>query len=193
VTDFGHVANTGGFLGLGKSDIFGNTNKAVMGMTLYVVDVESGEIICSESIQESVSAKELNVRAAYKDVTFGGTVFYQTPLGQATARVMDRAIRRITAVIASRPWEPKIAAVEAGQIIVAGGADHAMKVGSQYDVVDAGSAIFDPDSGDVLGRRPGKTLGTIIITEVHDRFSVAQTTAGKAEDFQTGLKLKKRQ
>jgi len=61
------------------------------------------------------------------------------------------------------------------------------------DTNEYGCAIFDPDSGDVLGRRPGKTLGTIIITEVHDRFSVAQTTAGKAEDFQTGLKLKKRQ
>ena len=47
ITDFGHVStNRGMFRGFGW-DLFGGGTRAIMGMTMYVVDVESGEIICS--------------------------------------------------------------------------------------------------------------------------------------------------
>lgn len=190
VTDFGHVAYESGFLGVRGFDIFGNHNKAVMGLTLYVVDVESGEIICSESLQESVSASDLNVSAVYKNVSFGGSVFYKTPLGKATERVMDRAIRKVTATIASRPWEPKIAFLDAGNVIVNGGEDRRISVGAEYDVVESGAPIIDPDTGDVLGHQPGKTLGRIRIREVHDRFSVGDVI-DRSDALRIGQRLQK--
>ena len=132
ITDFGHVATNSGFLGMGSLDMMGAHQKAVMGMTLYVVDVESGEIITSESIEESVRASETSVKAQYKNVALGGSVFYRTPLGRATARVIDKAVASITETIAARPWQPRIALVDAaGTVVINGGRNRRIRSGDQ--------------------------------------------------------------
>ena len=81
VTDFGHVSTNQGGVASGLGSIFGGNHRAVMGIILYVVEVESGEVIASESLSESVRASNVSVQAAYKNVAFGGSAFYQTPLG----------------------------------------------------------------------------------------------------------------
>jgi curli biogenesis system outer membrane secretion channel CsgG len=192
VTDFGHVAANTGFLNLGNWDIFGGGNQAVMGITLYVVDVESGEIICSESLQESVNTSDLNVKAVYQGVAFGGTVFYRTPLGKATARVLDKAVRRITDVIASRPWEPKIAHVQPDNtVIINGGQNRGIQMGQEFDVMETGMPIIDPDTGDVLGNRPGRSVGRVRVSEVRECYSVAWVTSGNTATLQTGMRCRK--
>jgi len=187
VTDFGHVSTkTGGFSGL-SWDIFGGSNRAVMGIILYVVDVESGEIIASESIQESVRASDLSVQATYGGVSFGGTSFYRTPLGQATQRVVERAVNRITGVIAGRPWQPLVALVqEDGSVILNGGRDRGVRSGAEFEVLDVGQPILDPATGNVIGQSQGKSIGRIIVHEVHDRYSTATIVIGRAADFRAG-------
>ncbi|HUS47580.1 MAG TPA: CsgG/HfaB family protein, partial [Phycisphaerae bacterium] len=139
VTDFGHVARDTGFLGLGGLDVFGGSSRAVMGITVQVIEVESGEIICSRSIQKSVRAQDVNVRAGYKDVAIGGSTFYRTPLGKATSKVMDQAVREITWSIASQPWVPKIARVyDSGTVLINGGQDRKVKAGADYEIIEAG-------------------------------------------------------
>jgi len=192
VTDFGHVSTSSGFARALGWDVLTGKARAVMGMTLYVVDVESGEIIASESIEESVRANDLAVRATYKGVAFGGRTFYRTPLGRATARVIDKAVRRITRVIAARPWEPKIALVQAqGSVILNGGRDRRVQVGDEFEVCAEGAAIIDPDTGDEIGRHPGRTLGRIRVVRVEPRYSVAEVVAGKAEEFAVGARCRR--
>jgi curli biogenesis system outer membrane secretion channel CsgG len=192
VTDFGHVSAGTNWLGLPNLDIYGSSNRAVMALTLYVVDVESGEIICSESLQETVTAQDLNVKVAYQNISFGGTVFYSTPLGKATSRVIEKAVRRVTETIASQPWEPKIAQVqEDNTVIINGGANRGLQVGDEFDVIEAGGTILDPDTGDVLGNRTGKTLGRVKVTSVQDRYSVAAVTSGASAGLQTGMKCRR--
>lgn len=190
VTDFGHVSGGTGFLGLPNMDLMGRCNQAVMGITLYVVEVESGEIICSQTISESVRTSEMNVKAVYKDVAFGGSAFYSTPLGKATASVLDKAVRKVTDVIATRPWEPKIAMVQTdGSVIVNGGADRFLPAGREYGVSESGEPILDPDSGDIIGRKPGRSIARVRIREVHERFSVADVIDGRTADVRVGQRL----
>jgi len=187
VTDFGHVSTGRGFLGLPNIDVFGGSSSAVMSMTLYVVEVESGEIICSQSIEESVRASDVAVKAVYQDIAFGGSVFYRTPLGQATARVIGRAVNRVAAAIASRPWEPKVAMVGSdGTVVVNGGSDRGLREGTRYDVLERGEAIVDPDTGDVIGHQPGRPIGRVQLQDVRKLYSVAGVTAGRAADFRVG-------
>ena len=187
ITDFGHVSShRGNFGGLGW-DLFGAGTRAVMGMTMYVVEVESGEIICSESITESVRAGKTAVKAEYGAVAFGGGTFYRKPLGRATARVIDKAVKRIGNVIASRPWQPKIALVQPGGVIVINGG-HARGVaeGTAYDVFEVGEAIIDPDTGDKIGTQPGRVIGRVRVSRVRPKYSEAYITSGKAADFRIG-------
>lgn len=187
VTDFGHASSAGGFLGLDRLHVFHSATQAVMGLTLYVVDVESGEILCSESLQESVNASDTRVQAVYKGVSFGGQVFFTKPLGRATAKVIDRAIDRISDTIASRPWVPKIAQVRAGGLVVLnGGHNRRVGTGQRFAVLESGEPIIDPDTGDLLGEHRGRQVGTVVVQNVQWRYSEAKIVEGAAKDFQVG-------
>jgi hypothetical protein len=162
-----------------------------MGMILYVVDVESGEIIASESLQEAVYAGSVNVSARYKGVSFGGSAFNQTPLGEATAHVISRAIAKVTSTIASRPWTPRIAAINSdGSIILNGGADRGLVNGVIFDVLGEGKTLKDPETGDVLGVVDQPTIGQLRVTRVEDRYSFAVGEAG-ASKLAVGMKCRR--
>ncbi len=192
VTDFGHVQAQSGFLNLFHWDIFGGSNRAVMGMTLYVVDVESGQIICSRSIEQSVRAGDMTVKAAYKDVAFGGSVFYRTPLGRATSKVIDKAVKKITKTIATRPWTLKIALVRDEQtVIINGGSNRNVEEGEKYEVYELGEPIFDPDTGDIIGRQQGRTVATITVSSVRRRYSIANVDSDQSDDLRTGQRCRK--
>jgi len=187
VTDFGHVSQRSSNAGLFNLSLFGGSGKAVMGVILYVVDVESGEIIASESIEESVRARDTAVQADYKNVSFGGRAFYQTPLGQATAKVIERAVSRITTAIATRPWEPAISLVQAdGTVVMSGGRDRGVRPAAHFEVLAPGQPIIDPATGDAIGMSPGKSLGLIEVLEVEPRYSVARVVSGDAAEFAQG-------
>jgi len=187
VTDFGHVSTRSGFLGTLGWDVLHGGTRAVMGITLQVVDVASGEIITSESIQESVRAGDVSVTATYKGIAFGGRTFQRTPLGRATAKVIDKAVKRITGTIARRPWQPLIASVGTdGTVVLNGGANRHVKVGSEYEIIAIGAPIQDPDTGDVIGREPGRILGRVRVFRVEPRCSVAQMIAGQSADVKVG-------
>ena len=187
VTDFGHVATNRGFLGISEFGLFGGSQRAVLGMTVYVVDVESGEIIASESLSESVRASDLAVTAAYKGVSFGGSTFYRTPLGKATSKVIDKAVRRVTDSIAARPWQAKVAMVQPhGAVVLNGGRDRGVRPGAAYDVLECGRPITDPETGDCLGHCPGTRVGRVAVSRVHDRYSEAKIVAGTVDRFEAG-------
>ena len=195
VTDFGHVMTTRGWFSGPAVSASGSHARAVMGMTFYVVDVESGEIVHSNKLEEWVSASDVAVKGRYADVAMGGSVFYQTPLGRATGKVMDRAVRLIVESIAARRWQPKIAAVE-GQagapapvgetVLLNGGLNRNVLIGEIYEVLQAGARVLDPETGDVLGYRPSTVVGLVRVREVRDRFSIAEVIEGHAVNFHPG-------
>jgi len=188
VTDFGHIATQRGFFRSSSLSVRGSHARAVMGLTFYVVHVESGEIVASDRLQQSVHATDTAVAGRYKGVAMGGSVFYQTPLGEATASVMDRAVSAITKAIASRRWRPKIAMVtREGLVVLSGGADRKVQPGWQYDVLEAGMMVVDPDTGDPLGRRTPRVIGRLCVVKVQPRYSDAEMTAGDLATFKVGL------
>ncbi len=189
ITDFGHVSSDSRELGIGGLGVFGGGSRAVMGMTLYVVDVESGEIICSERIEESVRSKDVSVQALYKDVAFRGQVFHQTPLGRATARVIEKAVGRITRRVVAQPWVPKVAKVlPDGRVLLTGGSQRKMRVGAELEIIQRGEAIIDPDSGDVLGRTEGRTIARVRIVDVQPKYAAAEILRGQADDIAIGMR-----
>ncbi|HUT01041.1 MAG TPA: CsgG/HfaB family protein [Phycisphaerae bacterium] len=191
ITDFGHVSTQRGFLGLPTLEALGGSQRAVMGLTVYVVDVESGEIVSSESIEESVRAGDLSITAQYRDVALGGSVFYRTPLGRATAKVIGKAVKEITRTIAARPWQPRIALVQdTGTVVINGGRNRRVRSGASYQVYRLGAPIVDPDTGDVIGHRPGTAIGQIQVRDVQRLYSVASIVNGSSRSFQAGQRCR---
>jgi curli biogenesis system outer membrane secretion channel CsgG len=193
VTDFGHVSASRGQAGGTSLDLLGGSSKAVMSIVLYVVEVESGEIICSKRLEKSLATRDVSVQSAYQGVSLGGTSFYTTPLGRATSDVIQRAVYEITQSIASRPWAPKIAMIQPEDelVVINGGSDRGIVMGHEFDVYENARPILDPDSGDLLGHASINKIGRLKVREVRDRLAVAFITAGQVEDFHPGQLLRR--
>ena len=185
ITDFSQVGGAKAHAEGSKLGVAGGSSSALVSIIIYVVDVESGEIITSEAIEESVHSSSVGVEAMYKDVSFGGSAFYRTPLGKAMNRVVERAVAKVTDSIANRRWSPRVAEVHAdGTVLVTGGADRGMSRDQMFEVVEEGPPVLDPETGDVLGNRPARVVANIRITEVSDRYS-----EGAAQGDHAGLKV----
>jgi hypothetical protein len=140
-----------------------------------VIEVESGRIVLSRTIERTARADQGSAGGVYKNVSFGGSAFYQTPLGRVTADATREAVLDIVQAIANQPWRPRIALIQGEQIIINGGQDRGVHKGDIYKVVEHGKAITDPDTGDNLALLPGRQLGQVEITEVHDRYCEAKS------------------
>ena len=179
VTDFAHVSGGAfkllgsNFLGLGIS-----SEVAVVSLTLYVIDVESSEIIASKTMEGRARAGSMDFTTTYKDVAIGGKSFFRTPLGEATQEVMDQCLKHIAKVIATQQWYPSVVKVNGSGIIISGGKDRHVTIGSHWSAYEKGESLIDPKTGDVLGHEKGKYTGRIRVTEVHDKYSTAEILEG---------------
>lgn len=179
LTDFTHVSGggvrgalneAGSLIGLGA-----DVETAVVSMTLYVIELESGEILASETLEERVYAGEVQMRGTYDKVSFGGSAFYRTPLGKATRDLMKRALNSVGDSIAREKWHPRvIKAREDGRIFVTGGVDRALKAETIWRVYRRGVPLTDPETGDVLGHEDDVWVGTVKLLEVKDKHSIAE-------------------
>ena len=156
-------------------------------MTLYIIEVESGEIITSKQVEGKAYASSLDVKGSYENVSFGSGSFYRTPLGKACKELMAEAIEEINTVIASQKWNPRVIKVSQDQVIISGGEDRGLKVGSHYTAFTPGVALIDPDTGDVLGHTDGSYAGKIQLISIKDKFSYAKVIEG---NFESGQNLR---
>jgi curli biogenesis system outer membrane secretion channel CsgG len=179
LTDFTHVSGggvrgalneAGSLIGLG-----GDVETAVVSMTLYVIELESGEILASETLEERVYAGGVEMTGTYEKLAFGGSAFYRTPLGKATRGLMKRALSQVGDSIARERWHPRvIRAREDGRIFVSGGIDRALSEESVWAVFRRGKELADPETGDVLGHEDDVQVGRVRLLAVKDKHSIAE-------------------
>jgi len=188
ITDFGHVSSSQGLIRhIDYFDLFTSAQKAIMGMTLQVIDVESGEVVTSTRLEESVGARDVAVNTQYDKMAMGGGMFVRTPLGRATSNVIRKAVKRITSSIAGRRWNPKIAALQGdGTIALNGGENRKLRRGRVYEVRELGEAIVNPENGDVLGYARGRVIGWIEVMQVKELYSIARVLRGERSEFKPG-------
>ena len=187
ITDFGHIETVEGIWKLFDWGWFGNSGHAIVAANLYVVDVQSGQIIASKSVESKIRAKKEKDEVQYQGMAFGSYTFYHTPLGRATNKMLDEAVRDIAKTIADQPYQPKIASILNDCVVVNGGRDRRMKVGTVYDVRPQAQMVVDPDSGDILGHIAGEMIGSVRVTQVTNKYSMADILSGG--NFQPGQTL----
>jgi curli biogenesis system outer membrane secretion channel CsgG len=185
VTDFSHVAGGGVRAFVEKFGIGSGGEMAVVSVTLYVTDVETGEVVVSRSFSGNAWAGKTDIVATYKNVSFGARSFYRTPLGEATTDVIRKCIKSISQAIVREKWYPSVVKVVGDTLIFSGGIDRGIEVGSIWTAYEAGEILIDPQTGDELGRLPGKDMGRVEVVEVEGRFSHATIFEGEFAPGQT--------
>lgn len=178
ITDFSQTSGGSLWMGFRRLLIGSGGYTARVGLTLTLVDIESGRIV--DSVQASGRARAGNAyaQASYKDIQFGGRAFFQTPLGKATASAIREGLHGIVKTVPRQYWIPMIADVEGERIVINGGRDRGLQVGRLYQARRAESTVTDPLTGDVIARLPGDIAGMMRIMEVRDSIAIAEWVEG---------------
>jgi len=178
VTDFSQTSGGSFWMGFRRVFIGSGGYTARVGLTLTIVDIESGRIVNSVQCSGEARAGEVYAKGAYKGVRLGGSKFFKTPLGTATAEAMRSGLKGIIEQIPIHYWKPMIADLNVHQIILNGGADRGFKVDQYYSVRKKGRVVTDPGTGDVLDVLPGSVVGVIRLIEVRKRVAGAEVVSG---------------
>lgn len=178
INDFTQVGGGSFMVTMRKLFLFGRGYVARVSLSLTVVDVETGVIVASVPCSGDASAREAGFETEYKNVNFGGEAFYRTPLGSATRQAIRDGVRKLLRDIPLQYWQPMIAAVEDGSVILNGGASDGYELGRDYLVRKNAVPITDPSTGDLLDWLPGSVVGTLRVNAVDERISRAEPVKG---------------
>lgn len=155
--------------------------RALVMINLTVTDVETGEIISSVLADGSAKASGKWVSFEYSGVTFGGDLFFRTPIGQATQAAIRKAVYRIAQDIPYSTWKPRVADATAETVIINGGENVGVQEGNLFDVREEGQTITDPGTGNAIDHIAGQVVARIKITEVRPTTSDGVVLSGRPQ------------
>ncbi len=181
VTDFTVTGDTSGWFGTEKASIRGRGQRARVSLTVKVSDVASGEVLTSVKTEGTASSWGLGSSINYKGVSFGGDAFFRTPLGKATDGALKRAVKKILHDLPMVAWQPRVAEVLDGMVIVNGGEGVGVRTGDEFVVRGGPRDVTDPVTGNVIDVIPGKVVGRVRVKEVKESASYAEVLEGTAQ------------
>ncbi len=180
INDFSQTSGSSLSFAFRSLFFLGRGHNARVALTLTIVDIETGQIIAAVQSTGLVRTREAYVDTNYKGVSFGGDIFFATPLGKATARAIRGGVREITREMPKNPWRPMISCLKNGVVILNGGKDREFRENTVYVVRAPAEPVTDPATGDILTFLPGAKVGTIRITRVDEKVAFAEILQGSS-------------
>lgn len=186
VTDFS-LANKGGGGGIsiGPIAVGGRLTEAKTGLNVRIFDVETSELLASETATGTASSKSFAIGANIGSAFTTFDAFEQSPLGDATNKALDKAVEQILGKLKERPWSARVADWDeaSSELILNAGGESGVRAGDVFEVHRVTRIVKDPDTGKVITRRTQK-IGTIKVVEVEAKFAIATLIEG--EGFEVG-------
>lgn len=178
VSDFSQVSGGSLWFKVQKFLLGGSAYTARVGLTLTIVDIESGQIIDSVQCGGDARASSAYGEGSYKNIRFGGDLFFKTPLGKATSLAMQDGLEGIVGRMPPKKWEPMIADVMDTQVIINGGSNRGVRAGEIFEVRNADKPITDPLTGDVISVISGSVVALLKVEQVKEKVSYAKIIKG---------------
>ncbi len=172
VTDFGISNAPQGWFGKIDESLFGKDTDHVVSVHFQITDKAQDRIIASFTSYGKVTTSPKKANVPYETMAFGGFNFYETPMGQATDKMLEEALRQITEAIQEKPFRITVASVINKQVVLNAGKDRLIRIGEEFIIRPEPKAITDPDSGAVIGRYSGEPVGRIRIVQVTQKYAI---------------------
>ena len=100
-----------------------------------------------------------------------------TPLGKATREAIEEIVEAIVEELAGVRWSGRVIDVRDDLVYINAGSNAGVEQGMEFEVYEEQEALIDPETGLNLGA-PERFIGSIRVTQVNERFSVAEVAAG---------------
>ena len=173
ITKLGTTSNAMAIGGIG-----GGGQKAEMSVDIRVVDITTGSIKISKTVEDSAKSGSA---FAMEGLAIGGEE--ADPLGD----VQRKTANAVATMIAMEIFPLKVINVSKGEAYVNYGPP-SVKKGRFYKVVELGEGFTDPDTGEVLGQDE-TYIGAIEITETKSKYSIGRVLEGKIERGQIAVSM----
>ena len=172
------------FHGIG---IMGKTDTGHVAIDIRLIDSTTGQVQQSHRAEGKIKSTGFGGIAFFHGLAFGGAAYNKTALGKATRQAVQNAVSYIVNTMDARPWEGRVVKTDGEKVYINGGTNMNITTGTILSVYSRGDELFDPDTGLSLGSVQSRA-GTIRVTQVMEKFSVAKTLEGSG--FKRGDILK---
>jgi curli biogenesis system outer membrane secretion channel CsgG len=152
--------------------------EASVALDLKIIEVETGRVLDSVKAEGKAISRRQSLTLSHDELKVGTASFDEGPLGGAVRAAIEDAVKKITERAEKVQWEARVIDVveadEMEQIYLNFGQDAGLKVGDLLLVRRPGRVLIDPETQIVLGRSDGERIGMIRITELREKFSLAE-------------------
>ncbi len=179
VTEFGARDSGGGFsIGISGGSfgiplsgaISPQSTSGKVAMDIRVVNTSTTEVVQSFTVAEGISGKAMNLSVGYSGLSFGSNSFNKTPLGEASRRMINAAVRQIALAAGNIAWTGQVIEFDGAEVYINAGADTGLKAGDMFMIERTTKTFTDPATGKVLGTRR-RELGILQLTGVEPKLS----------------------
>lgn len=152
-----------------------NAKQMKVGLDLRLVEASTGLVL--ESVHVSGSAEMVVTNVDWqKGQKVSWSLARSASLGEAARRAFDAGVRKLDLRFATQPWEGLVVELgeEAGSVAlyVNAGQRAGLKTGDLLEIRRPGPALRDPESGQSLGRAPGRVLGRARVHSLTETLSI---------------------
>ncbi|MFT5260889.1 MAG: curli biogenesis system outer membrane secretion channel CsgG [Saprospiraceae bacterium] len=182
----------GGVVGGAAGSLLGgfgtSKSKGVVGMNIRLIDSETSEIVFSNQAEVDLSSSGMTFGGGIgiSNDAMGGFVsnYSKTPIGQAVIAAANKSVFELIKQIGAKSASGSVVKSSDGKIYLNMG-QGSVEQGDILNVLKKGEELIDPDTGISLG---GETelMGTIRVTTVKEKFSIAQGESIKASQVSRG-------
>lgn len=152
--------------------------KAMVALDMRLINAETGEIIASKRGDGTATARTVTAEVTISDKDFSTAVAASTPLGKATREAIEEIVEAIVEELAGMRWSGRVIDVRDNLVYINAGSNAGVEQGMEFEVYEEQEALIDPETGLNLGA-PERFIGLLRVTQVNERFSVAEMTAGE--------------
>ena len=163
----------------------GGRTKASIKMSFRIIDAATTEIL--DAVTETITM------TSGWSLSPGFLFFGQTAdvgsllhleghplMTNAVQACVNKGIYEIVTRLKDKPWSGKVMDVSGGDITINAGSGLGLKPGMELLVVAKGKDMTDPDTGKLIHTK-GRSLGSILISDVQDDYSVAHAKSDCAD------------
>lgn len=196
VTEFGTDDKGGGFSiggsggGLGSllsGALSQQSTSGKVAIDVRLVDTTSGQITETHRLVEAIESSGFDLSLGFKGISFGGNQFQKTPIGEASRRIITRAVQKIALEAQKTGWTGQVVDYDGKELYINAGQRAGIKRGDKFMIERVVKKLTDPVTQEVLLIRK-KALGILEITGVEQKISFGpfkplEVAAPKRGDF----------
>jgi curli biogenesis system outer membrane secretion channel CsgG len=191
----GQNIGIGGLLGGRAGALLGGvgikSSKSLVGMNFRLINSETSEIVYTKQVESVISESGLSFGGA----GFGGrgalggflSNYSRTPIGQAVIAAINKGVYALVQQIGTSAASGSVVTVKGKKVYINMGKG-TVRPGEQLTVFSKGEALIDPETGLSLGGEDEK-IGTVEVTTVKKKYSIARAIRGKTSRFKKGSKV----